>query len=261
MEATIARTLQVLIALSGAYLAALWVVLVVWTYRDAESRSRNVVTQVFSTMLAALFFVPGVLLYMMLRPKETLDSTFQRSLEEEYLLQDLETNIACPHCNRAISDEYVVCPHCHTKLKEACVSCGRDIDVRWSLCPYCGHEKGAPLTEIRPVIQPIERFVQSTQETVVRELPAAKAIEELEAQAFYRVEGPPVPAAIAATSGRAFDRRKTREMHRARNMNGRTEPVPSPNGNGHAPTAVKDAEPEETEAVEVGTSSNGESES
>ena len=71
MEATIARTLQVLIALSGAYLAALWVVLIVWTYRDAESRSRNVVTQVFSTMLAALFFVPGVLLYMMLRPKET----------------------------------------------------------------------------------------------------------------------------------------------------------------------------------------------
>ena len=54
MEATIARTLQVLIALSGAYLAALWVVLIVWTYRDAESRSRNVVTQVFSTMLAAL---------------------------------------------------------------------------------------------------------------------------------------------------------------------------------------------------------------
>jgi len=73
MEATIARTLQVLIALSGAYLAALWVVLIVWTYRDAESRSRNVVTQVFSTMLAALFFVPGVLLYMMLRPKDTLD--------------------------------------------------------------------------------------------------------------------------------------------------------------------------------------------
>ena len=209
MEATIARTLQVLIALSGAYLAALWVVLIVWTYRDTESRSRNVVTQVFSTMLAALFFVPGVLLYMMLRPKETLDSTFQRSLEEEYLLQDIEANVACPHCNRAISDEYVVCPHCHTKLKEACASCGRDVDVRWSLCPYCGHEKGAPLAEIRPVIQPIERFVQSTPETVVRELPRRKAIEELEAQAFYRVEGPPAPAAITATSGRAFDRRKT----------------------------------------------------
>src|SRR4029079_13307680 len=107
MEATIARTLQVLIALSGAYLAALWIVLIVWTYRDAESRSRNVVTQVFSTMLAALFFVPGVLLYMMLRPKETLDSTFQRSLEEEYLLQDLEQIPLCPSRQHYIHDDFV----------------------------------------------------------------------------------------------------------------------------------------------------------
>lgn len=230
MEATIARSLQVLIALSGAYLAALWVVLVVWTYRDIETRSRSVVTQVFSTMLSALFFVPGVLLYMMLRPKETLDLTFQRSLEEEYLLQDLETNLACPHCTRAINDEYVVCPHCHARLKEGCASCGREFDVRWSLCPYCGHEKGVPLADIRPVIQPLERFVQSSAQSSVRELPSARAIEELEAQAFYRVEAPPQPAAIPSSSGRAFDRRKTRQMHRARSLNGRAESAPSPNG-------------------------------
>ncbi|HET7055978.1 MAG TPA: zinc ribbon domain-containing protein [Thermomicrobiales bacterium] len=256
MEATIARALQVLIALSGAYLAALWVVLIVWTYRDIESRSRSVVTQVFSTMLSALFFVPGVLLYMMLRPKETLDLTFQRSLEEEYLLQDLETNVSCPHCNRAISDEFVVCPHCHTKLKEACENCSREIDVRWSLCPYCGHEKGGPLAEIRPVIQPIERFVQSDEEPIVRELPTTQAIEQLEAQAFYRMEGPPAPAAIATNAGRAFDRRKTREMHRARNLNGRTEHAPSPNGNGHengVSEASLNAKGDTAETSEVGS--------
>ncbi|HQY31688.1 MAG TPA: hypothetical protein PK691_10385, partial [Thermomicrobiales bacterium] len=102
MEGTVFRVLQVLIALSGAYLAALWVVLIVWTYRDIESRSRSVVTQALSTMLSVFFFVPGTLLYMVLRPKETLDATFSRSLEEEYLLQDLEANTSCPHCNRAV---------------------------------------------------------------------------------------------------------------------------------------------------------------
>jgi RNA polymerase subunit RPABC4/transcription elongation factor Spt4 len=235
MEATIARTLQVLIALSGAYLAALWVVLAVWTYRDIEARSRSVVTQVLSTVLAAVFFIPGVLLYMILRPKETLDLTFQRSLEEEYLLQDLETNVSCSNCNRAVSEDFNVCPHCHARLQEACAACGREIDVRWSICPYCAHEKGMPLAEIRPVIQPIERFVQSAPEPLVRELPAVKAIEQLEAQAFYRVEAAQQPAAISASSGRAFDRRKTREMHRARGVNGRFEKTPSPNGN-RAPT-------------------------
>lgn len=225
MESTVARTLQVLIALSGAYLLALWVVLVVWTYRDIESRSRSVVTQVFSTMLSALFFVPGVLLYLMLRPKESLDLTFQRSLEEEYLLQDIESAPLCFSCRKQIEEDWVLCPHCHTRLQEPCLNCSRSFDVRWSVCPYCAHERGAEPALIRPVIQPIERFVQSQPRTLIGELPVARAIEQLESQAFNRIESPPQPVALAATSGRAFDRRKTREMNRIRMANG--------NGTGH----------------------------
>lgn len=249
MEATLARTLQVLIALSGAYLAALWVVLAVWTYRDIESRSRSVVTQVFSTMLSLLFFVPGVLLYMVLRPKETLDMTFQRSLEEEYLLQDLEAKVACPSCSRAISEEFVICPHCRTRLQEECVQCGREVDVRWSLCPYCGHEKGTPASEIRPVLQPVERFIQRGTDADVREIPTVTAIEELEAQAFSQLETTEQPAAIAPLTGRAFDRRKTREMHRSRERNGRSKIVPEPNG--HGATRRQESEPDDAEIANV----------
>jgi RNA polymerase subunit RPABC4/transcription elongation factor Spt4 len=229
MEASLARALQVLLALSGAYLAALWVVLVVWTYRDIEARSRSVLTQAFSTMLAAFFFVPGVLLYMMLRPKETLDLTFQRTLEEEYLLQDIESNAVCHNCHKAIGEDYVLCPHCHTELQAPCLTCGRAFDVRWSLCPFCGHAKDERPTVIRPVIQPIERYVRSQPQPTIAELPMMRAIEELEAQAFYRLEAAPPPPQVAATSGRAFDRRKTREMNRIRNLRG---PMTVPESNG-----------------------------
>ena len=230
MEASLARALQLLLALSGAYLAALWVVLIVWTYRDIEARSRSVVTQAFSTMLAAFFFVPGVLLYMILRPKETLDLTFQRSLEEEYLLQDIESAELCHQCHKAIDEDYVVCPHCHTRLQEPCISCGRAFDVRWGLCPFCGHARGEQATVIRPVIQPIERYVRRNPQPMIEELPVMRAIEELEAQAFYRLEAAPPPPQVAANSGgRAFDRRKTREMNRARTLNGQM-PTTEPNG-------------------------------
>src|SRR6188472_3752158 len=104
MEEIIARGIQVFVALSVAYLVALWFVLAVWAYRDSESRSKSIVTQVFSTLLVVLFFIPGALLYMVLRPRETLDSTFQRSLEEEYLLQDLEEIPLCPSCQHYIHD-------------------------------------------------------------------------------------------------------------------------------------------------------------
>lgn len=141
IEGIVARSLQVLIALGGAYLVATWFVLIVWTYRDIESRSKNVVTQVFSTLLAVFFWVPGVLLYMLLRPKETLDEAYQKSLEEEYLLQDLQELPVCPTCNHFMHDDWQICPHCNTQLRDGCHNCGKLVDLRWDICPYCGVEQ------------------------------------------------------------------------------------------------------------------------
>ena len=134
---TAARGAQFFLAIGIAYLIALWFALVAWTFRDIESRSRSVFTQVFSTLLVVLFFVPGLLLYLILRPKETLDQVFQRALEEEYLLQDLDELPLCPGCQRSVDTDFVICPHCQTSLRHACTSCSRLIDRRWAICPYC----------------------------------------------------------------------------------------------------------------------------
>ena len=174
MEAIIARALQIFIALGAAYLLALWFVLIVWAWRDIESRSRSVVTQVFSTLLVALFFIPGALLYMVLRPKETLDSTFQRSLEEEYLMQDLEATPLCPSCQHHIHDDFKVCPKCRTQLREACPACERLVDLRWNICPYCGESqhRAVPLPKVE---RPDERYVASSVSVteLEREIPQA----------------------------------------------------------------------------------------
>ncbi len=146
MEAVLARGAQLLLALAGAYAIALWWASIVWTFRDIEARSRNVVTQVVSTLMAVIFPFVGLPLYLILRPKETLDAAFQRSLEEEYLLQDLEELPLCPSCHHYVHDDFVLCPHCHARLRDACGGCGRLVDLRWALCPYCGvvqHDKDA----------------------------------------------------------------------------------------------------------------------
>ena len=145
IEEVLARGAQIFVALIGAYLAVLWFVSIVWAFRDIESRSRSVVTQIFSTLLVVLFPFLGVPLYLVLRPKDTLDSAFQKSLEEEYLLQDLEELPLCPSCQHYVSEDFVLCPHCHTQLRDNCASCDRLVDLRWTLCPYCsapqsGHE-------------------------------------------------------------------------------------------------------------------------
>jgi RNA polymerase subunit RPABC4/transcription elongation factor Spt4 len=203
VESVIARTIQAILALGGAYLVALWFVLIVWTYRDIEARSRNVLTQVFSTLLVVLFWVPGALLYLILRPKESLDTAYQRSLEEEYLLQDLEELPVCPSCERYVEDDFLLCPHCHTRLREACLACARLIDLRWSVCPYCAAPQGGE-TAGKPerVEAPAARWRAST-----RRRRATPAIDEVAATVAVEVGDVPesTVAAVAAESTNEAD--------------------------------------------------------
>ena len=53
-------------------LAALWLGLVIWTFRDIRSRSRDIFAQILATLVVAILNLPGLLIYMMVRPRETL---------------------------------------------------------------------------------------------------------------------------------------------------------------------------------------------
>ncbi|MHB8928958.1 MAG: zinc ribbon domain-containing protein [Bacillota bacterium] len=44
----------------------------------------------------------------------------------------------CPHCGKAVSEEYVACPHCGTALKLKCPSCGKELKPEFVVCPFCG---------------------------------------------------------------------------------------------------------------------------
>jgi RNA polymerase subunit RPABC4/transcription elongation factor Spt4 len=134
----LSNLLLVLTAFGGAFLAALWIALVIWTYRDIRSRTRDPLVQVLSALLVAVLNIPGVLVYLILRPPRTLEEEYQRTLEEEALLQALEDLPLCPGCERRVKDDWQVCPNCHTKLKKACHNCGKLMELAWNICPFCG---------------------------------------------------------------------------------------------------------------------------
>ncbi len=139
---TIQPFLMMFAALFAAFLTAVWVSVVIWTFRDIRSRSRDIFAQILATLMVFVFFplfpFPGLVLYLLLRPRETLSEIYERSLEEEALLQGIEERLACPGCNRRIEEEFMICPTCHTRLKKACPACGRLLHLRWNICPFCG---------------------------------------------------------------------------------------------------------------------------
>lgn len=206
----VAPVAQVLAALTVAYLAALWLTLIIWTFRDIEMRSRSVVTQVFATLLSVFFFLPGALLYLILRPKETLDEAFQRALQEEYLLQDLEELPLCPNCRHYMQGDFVLCPYCHTRLRENCPGCERLVELRWSVCPYCatglpspGEDEVAAEPEMAPPVRlpewvspALERLRTRVLEQWARATTGPSAGERARPPAV--VEAPPARRAIGS---------------------------------------------------------------
>lgn len=128
----------VLVTFASVFLAALWLALILWTWRDIRSRARDALVQVLATLVVAVLNLPGVLVYLILRPAHTLEEEYQRTLEEEALLASIEDQTLCPGCERRVRDDWQVCPNCHTKLKKACQHCGKLMELPWNICPYCG---------------------------------------------------------------------------------------------------------------------------
>jgi len=129
---------QLLLAFGGAFFIALWVGLVVWTFRDMRSRSRDVFAIILATLMVVIFGPLGLIIYFLLRPPVTLAELYERSLEEEALLQDLEERPRCPGCSRQVRDEWILCPDCHTTLKKICPNCQNGLHLNWNVCPFCG---------------------------------------------------------------------------------------------------------------------------
>jgi hypothetical protein len=140
-----------------AYAAVIWIAALVWTYRDIQARTRDIGTHVISVAVVFLFNLPGLLLYLILRPKETLAESYDRRLEAEALLHELREQPTCPTCRRRVTDDFVVCPYCRAVLRTACDSCGKGLASGWVICPFCGADRVTTAPQpARPVQQPLE---------------------------------------------------------------------------------------------------------
>jgi RNA polymerase subunit RPABC4/transcription elongation factor Spt4 len=172
---TLTNLIMGLAAWGAAFLVALWLSLIIWTYRDIRSRARDPLLRILAFIIVALLFLPGIVIYLILRPAHTLEEEYQHTLEEEALLQSIEDIPVCPGCGRRIQDTWMICPSCHTRLKKTCHQCRKLMELAWNLCPYCG----APAPGMRRENMTMDDIIRSTpleeeappDETVLAEKP------------------------------------------------------------------------------------------
>ncbi|MDP9180294.1 MAG: zinc ribbon domain-containing protein [Chloroflexota bacterium] len=143
--------------IAGVWGLLLWLSIIVWVYRDIRERTRDLGLQVLAVFVVLMFFpvfnIPGLALYLMLRPRETLEEAYARSLEEEALLREIGDEGMCPSCRRFVERSWRICPFCATQLKDICSRCEQLLSFNWVACPYCGTERrGMNVPEPAPAV-------------------------------------------------------------------------------------------------------------
>ena len=131
--------LNLIAGIAGGLLLLFWLAVVVWAYRDIRARSRSGWATFFTVLLVALLPVVGLVIYLLLRPRETLSAVYDRALEQEALLQQIEERPVCPTCARPTQTNWFLCPTCHTHLRQPCPVCNSPLELHWDICPYCGY--------------------------------------------------------------------------------------------------------------------------
>lgn len=127
-----------LIVLGIAFIIVLWFSLIVWVFRDIRKRSDDLLVIILAVAVSIILFLPGALIYLILRPSLTNEQKYQVALEEEALLSTLEESELCPGCERNIKSDWMVCPSCHTVMKKRCPACKNMLELAWDICPFCG---------------------------------------------------------------------------------------------------------------------------
>jgi hypothetical protein len=127
----VARNLAIVFAV------VFWLGLAFWVRRDARRRSSD---GFLVFMAGALGLVPylGPIVYLLLRPGETLAEAHSRRVELQALEQQLRrARPSCPLCSSPVEADYLACPVCTTRVRQPCAKCNAPLEPLWQMCPYC----------------------------------------------------------------------------------------------------------------------------
>ena len=127
-----------------AYFVLIWLASAFWAYRDMRLRSASAFTPYVAAaaiiVFTPIFFLFGLLLYRIVRPKETIAEVNERMLAEEAILAEIASHSQCANCSRPVHEDWIICPACRNRLRRVCPNCEHLIELDWTLCAWCGKD-------------------------------------------------------------------------------------------------------------------------
>lgn len=135
-----------------------WIVVLDWIWVDSGERTSNRRSRILYVILAAVFNIFGWLIYLIIRPSQTIEEIYWADLERRYLKYETSELGDCPKCGTQLYPGYLYCPDCNYKLKRKCPSCGVYVDKKSNFCPFCGSAIKTPSIKQEIVAPSIEEM-------------------------------------------------------------------------------------------------------
>lgn len=132
-----------------------WIVVLGWVWLDSGERTSNIYKRISYFLLVAIFNIVGWIIYLIIRPNETIEEIYWSDLERRYLKYETSELGDCPKCGFQLLPGFIFCPNCGFELKIKCSQCDVYVDRNYKLCPYCSNrvnysskEEESPSTEV-----------------------------------------------------------------------------------------------------------------
>ena len=145
-------------------LVVFWLVIIGWVWVDSSERTSKKGLKIGYILLVIFFNIFGLIIYLNIRPSETIEEIYWEDLERRYLKYETSELGDCPRCGSQLYPGYVFCTDCGYRLKVKCPQCGVLIDKDHVFCEYCGFKikEKKEIQEEHPTVQAMEKQITAT---------------------------------------------------------------------------------------------------
>ena len=145
-------------------LGVFWIVVLYWIWLDSGDRTSSKFARAGYVLLGLIFNVVGLIIYLIVRPTQTIEEIYWSDLERRYLKFETSELGDCPKCGAQLYPGFKFCPECRYKLKIKCPSCNVYMDRKYKYCPHCGEEahKSTTFVSQTPTKEVMEEQIEAS---------------------------------------------------------------------------------------------------
>lgn len=200
-------------------LVVFWLVIIGWVWVDSSERTSKKGLKIGYILLVIFFNIFGLIIYLIIRPSETIEEIYWEDLERRYLKYETSELGDCPRCGSQLYPGYVFCTNCGYRLKVKCTQCGVLIDKDHVFCEYCGFkikEKKETLEEY-PTVQAMEKQITATKREAEKTV-ESKMTKYKTGNSFVVKLGNSIVSSVSKLGGKKKERDEEQVVQESKNQ-------------------------------------------